>query len=57
MMVWPTLSRTAKEQNRLHAKHESSLIVTDVLWSLSLLVTAVSPAKAGELIEMLFGGE
>jgi len=33
MMVWPTLSRTAKEQNRSHAKHESGLIVTDVLWS------------------------
>jgi len=56
MMVWPTLSRTAKEQNGLHAKHESGLIVTDVLWSLGLLVTTVSPAKVDELIEMLFGG-
>jgi len=56
-MVWPTLaSRTAKNQNRLHAKHESGLIVTDVLWSLGLLVTTVSPAKADELIEMLIGG-
>ena len=34
MMVWPTLSRMVKEQNRSHAKHESGLIVTDVLWSL-----------------------
>ena len=46
-----------KEQNRSHAKHESGLIVTDVLWSLGLLVTTVSPAKVDELIEMLFGGE
>ena len=46
-----------KEQNRSHAKHESSLIVTDILWTRGLLVTTVSPAKAAELIEMLFGGE
>jgi len=39
-MVWPTLaSRTAKDHSRLHAKHESGLIDTDVLWSLGLLVT------------------
>ena len=40
-----------KEQNRSHAKHESGLIVTDVLWSLGLLVTTVSPAKADETSE------
>jgi len=43
------------EQNRLRAKHESGLTVTNVLWSLDLLVTTVSPAKADELIKMLFG--
>jgi len=56
-MVWPALgSRIAKNHNRSHAKHESGLIVTDVLWFLCLLVTTVSPAKADELIEMLIGG-
>ena len=45
----------AKAQNRSHAKHESSVIVTDVLWSLGLLVTTVSPAKADELIECCLG--
>jgi len=49
-----SLEDSYKEQNRSHAKHESGL-VTDVLWSLGLLVTTVSPAKADELIEMLFG--
>jgi len=53
MTVWPTLSRTAIRNRTDRMQSMKAALLLPMFCGLS--VTTVSPAKADELIEMLFG--